>query len=480
MNAYPLFIGACLAFAGHAASSPPPAMADPAPAVSPVTVNDNAGWCWFQGERAQVHAGKLFVGSVASGPADDARHGNVEVTQVDLATGEIHVAVLAERFQADDHNAPALHVRADGRLVALYSKHSSDRLVRWRVSERPADATAWGPEQTLKTADGYCYNNVFQLGTPGEPGAALLNFHRGIDRNPNYLVSEDDGLTWRYGGKLMAWQLDTTDPRATTGDGSFNSRPYVRYAPGMEDGRPDGSVHFITTEDHPRGYDNSVYHGVVRLIDGVATVCASDGTPLARLATTPDARVQPTDFTRFFIGSPDAVAWTVDLRVDSAGHPHAVFSTQRGDAGVRGNTHAGGDDLRYHHARWDGERWHEQEIAYAGRALYAPEVDYPGLAAIDPDDPATIYISTSADPTTGTPLVSAADGQRHHELFRGRAGAPGHPWDWTALTRDSDHDNLRPIAAPGDGSAHALLWLRGNLTTYMDYDLEAVVLPLDR
>jgi hypothetical protein len=30
------------------------------------------------------------------------------------------------------------------------------------------------------------------------------------------------------------------------------------------------------------------------------------------------------------------------------------------------------------------------------------------------------YLSTDAEVNTGRPLISAADGQRHHEIFRGR------------------------------------------------------------
>ena len=53
-------------------------------------VNDNGGWCWFQGERAVVYQHILYVGSVANkaGPGGDARHGNIEVTRVDLRSGE--------------------------------------------------------------------------------------------------------------------------------------------------------------------------------------------------------------------------------------------------------------------------------------------------------------------------------------------------------------------------------------------------------
>lgn len=55
-----------------------------------LAVSDNGGWCWFQGERAVVAGGALYVASVANGAGvgGAARHGNIEVTRVDLGTGE--------------------------------------------------------------------------------------------------------------------------------------------------------------------------------------------------------------------------------------------------------------------------------------------------------------------------------------------------------------------------------------------------------
>jgi hypothetical protein len=71
-----------------------------------------------------------------------------------------------------------------------------------------------------------------------------------------------------------------------------------------------------------------------------------------------------------------------------------------------------------------------------------------GLAALDPRDPDTAYISTDADPVSGAPLISHADQKRHYELFRGRRSAAGR-WSWTPRSRNSTSDNLRPIILTG-------------------------------
>ena len=92
-------------------------LADLGPMREPLVINDNGAWCWFQDERAVVDPDSqtLVVGSIAApeGPDGDGRAGNVELTVVDLRSGASEVVVLHEKFEADDHDVPALWRRAD-------------------------------------------------------------------------------------------------------------------------------------------------------------------------------------------------------------------------------------------------------------------------------------------------------------------------------------------------------------------------------
>ena len=114
------------------------------------------------------------------------------------------------------------------------------------------------------------------------------------------------------------------------------------------------------------------------------------------------------------------------------------------------------------YGRWDGSAWRVHEIAYAGTRLYAGEDDYTGLAALDPNNPDVVYISTDAEPVTGTPLVSTADGERHHELFRGTTRDFGATWSWEPITANSTMDNLRPLVPRWKDRRTALVWMRGS------------------
>ncbi len=447
-----------------------------APSPTPIVLKTNGGWCWFQDERAIVAGEKLFFGSVAGGDRAGVSAGDVVVTSRDLRTGQTESTTLHARFQTDDHDVPALLALSDGRLLATYQSHGRTQgfigpdLMRWRRTLRPHDISAWTEERTLPVGGSVSYSNLFRLNA--ESGRILL-FHRGVGFNPNYLVSTDDGATFTYGGRLLSWpRRPEHDPRFT---GISGGRPYLKYAQQGGD-----KIHFVATEDHPSSYDNSLYHAFIR----GGQLHHSDGRVIGPLSRTAETATRPTDLTCVYRGDVDHVAWMCDVHLDRDGRPRVVFSVQRGGAAGRGkrNNSTDGMDLRYHHARWDGAAWQVHEIAHAGTRLYAGEDDYSGLAAIDPQQPDTVFISTNADPKTGAPLISATDGRRHWEIFRGESSDLGRTWEWTAITRDSTADNLRPIIPIWSeaGGRRIVLWLRGTYRKYTDYDLDVVgLLPPD-
>lgn len=110
-----------------------------------------------------------------------------------------------------------------------------------------------------------------------------------------------------------------------------------------------------------------------------------------------------------------------------------LFSVQMDSAGLPSKQ--GGMDHRYHWAQWDGERWISREIARAGRRLYAGEDDYTGGICLHPDEPGTVFISSSVEPRTGEPLASG-----HYELFKGRRNAKSGDWTWESLTPGATED----------------------------------------
>jgi len=194
------------------------------------------------------------------------------------------------------------------------------------------------------------------------------------------------------------------------------------------------------------------------MIDADGVMYKTDGTRVNALSTSTEATNATWDFTKVYQGTPDSVAWMVDVELDASDKPYMLFSTQVDGRGLPPGQ--GGMDLRYHYARLGPNGWHTEEIAHAGTRLYAGEDDYSGLGALDPNNPDVLYISTVADPVKGTPLISAADNKRHYELFRGERSAAG-KWTFTPFTRNSSFDNLRPLIPNWKDRRTAIVWMRG-------------------
>lgn len=421
-----------------------------------ITFNTNGAWSWFQDPRVIVdtNANKILVSSVADakGTGGATRNGDVDVVQYDLATQTVSTPFVLGTPGADDHNVASFYQRSDGRYVAAWSAHGRGSNTSFRVSTNAGDATAWDATVNFNNGAGTTYENLHYL--PGDDGGngRLYNFTRTSGWDPNIQTSSDEGLTWAGTSKLL------DEP----------GRPYLRYASNGD------KIHFIATEQHPRDFNNSIYHGYVK--DG--KLFATDGTELdgnlfdntaigVNSLTTVFAAntVNPTPG-----GDPMTRAWTVDLELDASGNPYAVFQA-RIDPGTLSS---GGSSLdhRFFYARHDGTSWNVNALAEAGRDIYAAspngsEDDYTGLVALDPNNADILYMSSDIDPRDD----SDTD---FYEIYKGVTDDGGATWDWSAITENSTVDNVRPIVPEWDEQNTALLWMRGDYNTFTDYDTDIV------
>jgi hypothetical protein len=423
---------------------------------SMIVVNDNGAWSWFEDERAIVDAatGQLLVSSVAnsSGTGGTGRNGDVDVATLDLNTMAVDRFVLHPALQADDHNSAALIIRPDGRYLAMYGTHASGgeagQQSRYRISTTAGDGANWDAAQNFDNNASMTYSNLHYL--PNDNGGAgrMYNFVRTNNFDPNVLVSNNHGTSWTYGGKLL-----------TEGGGS--NRPYVRYFTNGD------RIHLITTERHPRDFDNSVYYGYVqdgKLFNANSSVVDNNLFDASGVAP---AALTPVFLTGTVVdGAAMRRAWTVDVATEAGGNPVVVFQARANGSDT---------DHRFFYGRWSGTQWQVNQMAFAGSYLYGAENDYTGLVSIDPNDPATVYLSSEVHPATKAQLIGA-DGLRHYELFKGQTADNGATWSWTPITFNSTMHNVRPLVPQWDDENTALLWLRGNYTTYTNYDMDVVAL----
>jgi hypothetical protein len=424
----------------------------------------NGGWTWFQDERVVAIGRQLLIGSAAGKTRSGAEAGDIELTVMNVESRTAHTVKLRERFQADDHDAPSILELPSGRVVAAYQSHPAagiegTNLMRWRVSKDSEDLKDWEDECSVDVGGPVSYSHLIHL--PGENGR-IYSFFRGPDSRPHYLVSDDGGESFVNAGKLLSWDFDRNDPRYSGRDGY---RPYLKYIAGSED-----TIHLIASEDHPRAWPNGIYHA--KLCRG--RILSSSGLDIGPMGCGLDAPVRVDQLTCVFRGDEDHIAWPMDIHVDKHGHPVILFSVRKGDRERRRMPACGGSDHRYYYARCDGSCWKVFELCYGGSALYQDEEDFTGLAAVDPNEPSVVFVSTNSDPITGEPLINERDKVRRFEIFRGVSADEGATWVWAALTAQSERDNIRPVVPIWPGSRRAVLWMRGNYTTFTNFDTDIV------
>ncbi len=402
------------------------------------TFMHNGGWCWYQGPRAVINNGKLVIGGL------DGMNGDVRVSVYDLENEKIEGEVTLEKgFQRDDHNAPAFYVRPDGKILTMWAQHGTDKIHRYMISSAD-NYLDWGEKKEFyheyEDRRGVTYMNLYYL----ENDKSLFSFFRdGPHFNPAFITSQDQGETWGGETHLIANEI------------AGRHRPYTIYSQVDEN-----TVGIIYTDGHPRDYGNSLYYvefrgGKFYKADGTQVHDLKDGP----LPTTHGERVYKGSETRekpITCESVPGASWNCNMITDAEGHPHIGYTLYNNN-----------DDHRFRLLNWDGKKWQDREIAYAGRCLYYWESSYTGLMTIDPTDPEMIYISTDVDPSTGEYKGGV------HEIYRARVKATDDikTIKWEAVTSNSKYRNIRPIIVENDGYK-VLLWLNGNWWTYLHYDVD--------
>src|SRR3954465_2138951 len=131
----------------------------------------SGAWCWFADPRAVTAGTTTYPGWIDG--AGDRRAARAAARWIDGA-GDVRVARIGDEvvttsrlhtgLGVDDHDNPALLLRADGRLQVFYSGHGGPQMY-FRTS---ADGVQWDAERRLSTntpgARGYTYPNPVQLG----------------------------------------------------------------------------------------------------------------------------------------------------------------------------------------------------------------------------------------------------------------------------------------------------------------------------
>ena len=419
-----------------------------------IQFNDNGAWCWYQDERSVIDTiGKnLVVGSIASdsGCGNSERFGDVEAVVFDLESMTGKKDILRQGgglFYCDDHHAPGILVRPDGKYTAFYAAHFGLQSSFFRIY----DTGVWGTEYEFNWNDSIpggsdyqtTYSNLYYLSDEGR----IFNFSRGNDGgSPNFMYSDDNGDRWAYGGQLAAGTV-----------GGY-SRGYYKYW-----GNGVDRIDFICTETHPRNYNTSIYHAYIqngKVYNSFGTEVDSNVYDKSFIPTTDT-------FTTVFAANTElngytmTNCWNMDVQTYDDGTIATIISARTGGS-------SSDPDHAFIYCRFNGSSWTATYLCQAGKKMYYSEEDYVGLAAIHPSDPNIIYVSTPYYPDDDETFLGV------REIFKGVSSDDGVTWNWTDITVNSERDNFRPIIPKWDENNTALLWFRGTYFRAQEYDAAIV------
>lgn len=392
-----------------------------------ISLTDDGTWCWFSDPRAILSGnGKLLTGYVTG-------DGSVAALSFDLNSGEKSISILNEKLEVDDHNNPAFLQRADGHLLAFYTKHHNNDLYM-NVSQKPGEASAWDGAVAInpnRASDAerfgdnkYTYANPFKLKDEND---RIYLFGRWIGFKPNITWSDDGGQTWSNGRVVVS-------PMPF----SQRQRPYVKY---FSDGK--SKIHMVFTDGHPRDEPtNSVYYAYY--FNGAFHRAGGEV-----ICTLEDLPFEPREATLVYDAKQTgALAWVFDIYADENGQPAIAYARYPTE-----NEHI------YHYAWFNGEDWNDKMIVNSGKwfpqtpdGQLEREPHYSGGLTISPDSEHSLFISREVN--------------NIFEIEKWELDVKNDKWKNTPVTQNSQTDQIRPYAVKNTDKT-LLLW--NSVERYVHY-----------
>jgi hypothetical protein len=404
--------------------------------AQPITELANDGtWCWFSDPRAiylPQNGGKLVTGYVSE-------DGSVIALQHNVKSGETQSYILNKKLEVDDHNNPAFVQRADGHILAFYTKHHNTDLYM-HVSKKPYDASEWEPAITInpngkadveKYGDNkYTYANPFVL---SEENNRIYLFGRWIGFKPNFSWSDDGGKTWAEGRVVVSPQPF-----------SWGQRPYVKY---FSDGKD--KIHMVFTDGHPRDEKtNSVYYAYYKK----GSFYRANGEQICTIEQLP---FEPKDATLVYDAKTTGHrAWVYDIVADKKGNPAIAYARYPSET-----------EHIYHYAYFTGEKWIDQKLCNSGKWFPSTpqgkkerEPHYSGGMTIAMHEPHTLYV--------------AIENENLFEIEKWTFNPKKQIWKNSLVTLRSQTNQVRPYVAKDTPkkTGTLLLWLSvDRYVHYTDY-----------
>ncbi|MBQ3110032.1 MAG: BNR-4 repeat-containing protein [Clostridia bacterium] len=411
-------------------------------------VTNNGGWNWYV-EPSGTHiqpgdalATRYESGQYSSNNGYVFRHdktymgwvedgGDIVIGEYNHDTDEYKRVVIHEKLESDDHNNPAVVILPDGRIMAVYTMHTNEAFVYYRVTKNPEDISEWNDEQfylcqsvtpedtnvyyatypsvfMVHDDEGIIGNDVIYMGwrgvhwkptfakfsMPDEEGKCETVMHQTQFANTTYGYSTYDGN-------------DAPNAKSDGGKTDSGRRPYTKYDYDFDRNK----IYITFTANHPdndkRNHiyyiyldieDQNLYTAKDRLLQplpfenqqeyrtqgaagtngqwGIITVDLVDEYPELLVF---NATEQTGQSFNPRTGNAERRGWTWDIAHNEKGEPCIVYvdvtATPPGEGGSLPTWYVGEVDgnSRSHHyywyARWDSDtqEWVKTFLTYGGK-----------------------------------------------------------------------------------------------------------------
>ena len=378
---------------------------------------------WYNYPVVLNDGGQLYAGGVTANGSEQVHKTNA----IDASS-----FTLAATLEVDDHNEATLLKLPNGKLACFYSKHSTDALIRYRVSSNALpDISAFAAEKSF-TDSQVSYTLPFLL----SDGNVRVFYRRGLGGPQRERRMAKTPVADLQAG-TESWTLSTIF--ATT-----NERPYMVATQNGTD-----RIDFAMNTGNPDEVSSSLYHCYMQLVGGVEKYYTSAG---VEIFTPIDVVTSAT----LVDNATGGRVWNDKIAIGPDGHPRMLFPKY--PTGTTGIGSATFSNIEYWHARWDGSVWIKTLLSTgqvsiasgAGQGYY-----YAGMC-FDGNDCTILYLCEKDGSFSEIKKYSFNESTGAKTLIK-------------SITAGSTTHNFRPQSPSGSDRPYEVTWLDGTYTGYTSY-----------
>ncbi len=387
------------------------------PGVPKVFAKDGA-YTWWTNALALRYVGqkdKTYLSYVNE-------NGQMSVTSLDHETGQYVTFTLAN-FEKDDHNSAALGILPDGKILAVYARHSADKLIRWRISD-VEDISNFTEEKSITSAGSVTYIQLHRIGQTKYRIFYRYSMNNWATRVYDYSTdSWTEEVVWLNepnGGQYYLWtQADKTR----------------------------GKINVFMTCHPNNGKDQAIRYGY---FDQDGNIYTTGGKHIGDLNTSKASMLTPRDFDAAYV--PEEVQlktrlFDTSFMGDKVACLFGVFT--------------GPENCSYKYCYYEAStgEWVLETVTDSGWAA-VPGNRYFGGISFDKKDMQTLYVSKEKDGVWSIEKWVTSD--------------YGKTWTHTVLDTSDTDVLIRPIIPFNAHDDTDVIYMKGKYPTYLTYDTDLV------